>query len=326
MVPRPGAGGGANDIGTGTTGAGDTVPGLRPGITRGGSDVAPGNGGSGVPFAVTGGATGGAVPVSPPGGVGTTGGGAAIAAFSVGPTGAGIVLGMLGAGGFFGPKMRDSTPVRLLESEVSGCCAELAVFGMPGGAVLSLSRSPKMRPRIGRFSFSFDVSGMLPVIGGVSGSLGRCFALGGSGALGASFGAPGTPGDAGGVSPGLSTSVIVSPVLVSLSSERYIPSGCFSDFMTLNWRSPLPSMFREMTVPTFGGPSPSPRPVAIPTVTVAPARAAHIHRLLNHRVMAICLRAVPQTPSVALQSIRACLWNRLTWIRRFTRIRRPWRK
>jgi hypothetical protein len=46
-----------------------------------------------------------------------------------------------------------------------------------------------------------------------------------------------------------------------------------------------------MTAPTFGGLSA--RLVAIPIVMVAPASAAHIHRLLNHSAMTCLRRGYP---------------------------------
>src|SRR6185503_8697307 len=83
--------------------------------------------------------------------------------FTTGPAlpGPAMADGMAGAGGFF-PNTRANTP-GFFSAGVSAFGAELAVVA--GGVVfgnaglsLSLSRSPKMRLRIGRFAFSFSGS------------------------------------------------------------------------------------------------------------------------------------------------------------------------
>jgi len=262
------------------------------GITRGGSLVMAGlvvgNGGGAV--------TGGFVAFNPPGGTGSTAGGVALVpGFTTGTEGGEpvvtggvpIVAGMLGPVGFFDPKIRARRPGFLPES-ATGSAVLGAALAVVAAGVIGLSLS-KTRPRTGRFSDSlspaFDESGSVAPTDGSSGSFVRCFALGCSVGFGGST-------DFGAVPAGstLSTMVIVSPLLVSLRSVRYVPSGCLSLLMTLNGRSPLPSKLSMRTAPTLGGPSPSPRPTAAPTVTAVPASAAHTHRLLNHRVMTICLR------------------------------------
>jgi hypothetical protein len=211
----------AGGTGTGTTGATGEVAGGAlggtnvggalgmgfAGITRGGSAVLPGNAGAVVPL------------FSPPGGVGRIGGGVA------GVAGFVLVLveaGILGPVGFFGPKMRPIKPGFLPESAASGLGDELAtVPGVPvvaGVLSLSLSLSPKMRSKIGRFDFSFslsfDASGIVAATGGSKGSLGRVLAFGGE----LSF-ALGCSAFFGGTSSTRSTSVKVSPVFVSFTSE-----------------------------------------------------------------------------------------------------------
>src|SRR5205823_2967816 len=111
------------------------------GIRCGGSAVEPGAPVSG---------NGGNLPATPPCGVGITAGGVDGLDFTTGPAVEGA--GMLGPVGFFGPNTRENRPVFLpVSAGISAAGAAAAGAAAAGILSLSLSLSPKMRPKIRRF-------------------------------------------------------------------------------------------------------------------------------------------------------------------------------
>jgi hypothetical protein len=176
-----GTGAGAGRVtGAEACGAGGALgAGLVLGITRGrsGAGLVRGNAGGGL--------IAGAAFFSPPGGVAMIGGGAESLGLTEGnPVDDAVAGGILGPVGFFGPNTRESRPGFFSGSAGDGSfIAELAAgVGPPGIAAFSLSRSPKMRLRIGRFFSSFGGSGSVDFAdGGPPGiSPGFGFAFGGS--------------------------------------------------------------------------------------------------------------------------------------------------
>jgi hypothetical protein len=292
--------------GTGITGAGGVSD--SEGFDRGGSGVPDGKsggvveletGGFGAGFAVTGAdgvarTGGGSIVVKP---VFGTNAGGVFAGFALvaGADGAAGIAGGAGGVGVFFPKMRFNRP-----GFSSSCGADMVglVSGeAPDDCVCGRDENTEMPGNRRSFSFAFDWSGIAPDVGASSGSAGRGVIFGVPVLVAFDFGgsAPFEPaGGIGGASPGRSSRLNVSPVFVSLTSERYVPSGCFSDFSTFTWRSEPLANLRVMTSPTLGTPwgmSPPLGAADRPTATVAPTTPAHTHRFQNHRIMADSVRS-----------------------------------
>ena len=242
-----GADGGVTGTGiTGTGGVSDSE-----GFDRGGSGVPDGNsggaveletGGFGEGFAVTGAdgvdgvarTGGGSIVVKP---VFGTNAGGVFAGFALvaGVDGVTGIAGGVGGVGVFFPKMRFNRP-----GFSSSCGAGGLVSGEAADdCVCGRDENTEMPGNRRSFSFAFDWSGIAPDVGASSGSAGRAGIFGVPVLVAFDFGGSAPfklAGGIGGASPGRSSRLNVSPVFVSLTSERYVPSGCFSDFSTFTWR------------------------------------------------------------------------------------------
>jgi len=85
--------------------------------------------------------------------------------------------------------------------------------------------------------------------------------------------------------------------LVSLTSDRYDPSGCRSVLMILTFRSGPFDIFSVMTSPGLGGAEeaslPPPWARANPMAAETPNTPAQTHRFQNHRIMADSVQRHP---------------------------------
>jgi hypothetical protein len=112
----------------------------------------------------------------------------------------------------------------------------------------------------------------------------------------------------------LSSREKTSPVFMSLTSDRYDPSGCFSVLRILTCRGEPFSKFRVITSPILGGPAGAflpPWAQARPTAAEIPNTPAQTHRFQNQRIMADSVQHPSRAGSTTehAESVRRAQWS-----------------